>query len=117
MNAQQLDEKLAAEAAIDEVKELLDAATSDSSRDQLNEELAARQAKLDELMAGFEVGALCVREGGGAVHCAVGQERGGAATAVCVDVSRQGGRAVCLQDFVGLWCDQGAEETGRQRSC
>lgn len=55
LNAAQLDEKRAAEAAIEEVQELLDAATSEDSKGQLKEELAARQAKLDELMAGFEV--------------------------------------------------------------
>lgn len=60
LNAQQLDEKRAAESAVDEIRELLDAATSEASKDQLQEELKARQAKLDELMAGFEV------RGGGA---------------------------------------------------
>jgi hypothetical protein len=61
LNAAQLEEKRAAEAAIDEVKVLLEAAdgsqadASASSKEQLTEELAARQAKLDELMAGFEV--------------------------------------------------------------
>lgn len=55
LNAQQLDEKRAAEAAVEEIKELIDAATSESSKEQLSEELTARQAKLDELMAGFEV--------------------------------------------------------------
>lgn len=54
LNAQQLDEKRAAEAAVEEINELIDAATSESSKEQLQEELTARQAKLDELMAGFE---------------------------------------------------------------
>ena len=55
LNAQQLEEKRAAEAAVDEIKELIDAATSEASKDQLQEEMTARQGKLDELMAGFEV--------------------------------------------------------------
>jgi hypothetical protein len=56
LNAQQLEEKRAAEAAVDEIKELIEAATSEGSKEPLQEELNARQAKLDELMAGFEVG-------------------------------------------------------------
>lgn len=55
LNAQQLDEKRAAESAVEEIRELLDAATSEESKDQLAEELKARQSKLDDLLAGFEV--------------------------------------------------------------
>lgn len=33
----------------------MEAATSESSKEQLQEELKARQSKLDDLMAGFEV--------------------------------------------------------------
>lgn len=65
LNAQQLDEKRAAESAVEEIRELLDAATSEESKDQLGEELKARQSKLDDLLAGFEVRAVCVWLWGG----------------------------------------------------
>lgn len=54
LNAAQLEEKRAAEAAVEEVQELIEAETSEDGKGPLREELAARQAKLDELVAGFE---------------------------------------------------------------
>jgi hypothetical protein len=79
LNAQQLDEKRAAESAVEEIRELLDAATSEESKDQLGEELKARQGKLDDLLAGFEVRGVwvcvgCVFGGKGGVRQKMGQE-------------------------------------------
>lgn len=56
LNPQQLDEKRTAEAAVNEIKELLTAETDAASKAGLEEELKARQTALDELMDGFEVG-------------------------------------------------------------
>lgn len=55
LNAQQLEEKRAAEAAVAEIEELLAAEEDDAQQGPLKEELQARQAQLDELIAGFEV--------------------------------------------------------------
>lgn len=98
LNSQQLDEKRAAEAAVDEIKELLEAATSEASKEQLQEELNARQGKLDELMAGFEVGGWVLNGGLGVAAgrgCRVRlllQLRGGRRPA-CSSHVFQGGRA------------------------
>eukprot|EP00879_Flechtneria_rotunda_P004671 GHRR01004933.1.p1 GENE.GHRR01004933.1~~GHRR01004933.1.p1 ORF type:complete len:299 (+),score=89.26 GHRR01004933.1:92-988(+) len=54
LNAQQLEDKRAAEAAVAEVQELLAAEPDEAAQAGIREELAARQAQLDELMAGFE---------------------------------------------------------------
>lgn len=55
LNAQQLEEKRAAEAAVAEIEELLAAEENDAQKGPLKEELQARRAQLDELIAGFEV--------------------------------------------------------------
>lgn len=56
LNAQQLEDKRAAEAAVAEIEELIAAETEEAGKEPLKEELHARQAQLDELLAGFEVG-------------------------------------------------------------
>ncbi|GBF93336.1 hypothetical protein Rsub_06374 [Raphidocelis subcapitata] len=54
LNPQQLEEKRAAETAISEIAELVDAEPEADKKSELREELAARKAALDELMDGFE---------------------------------------------------------------
>jgi hypothetical protein len=55
LNAQQLEEKRAAEAAVTEIEELLAAESTEEGQQPLKEELSARQAALDKLMEDFEV--------------------------------------------------------------
>ncbi len=58
LNAEQIAEKKAAEAAVAEIKALMDDADDATPKDTLELELAARQSTLDELMDGFEVSVL-----------------------------------------------------------
>lgn len=55
LNPQQLEEKKAAEAAVSEVTELIEAEEDAAKKADLQVELKARQDALDELMDGFEV--------------------------------------------------------------